>query len=91
MRKRAIRLRHFMCVLALFYRVALPSGGVSNLLRERFGHRHSFAIVRVLDDPAHGERNLPRGHHFHRHLIRRASNPTRFHLKAGPNVIESLI
>src|SRR6266571_7560028 len=59
MRKRAIRLRHFVCVFAFLDRVALTGGCVLDLVGQRLGHRHAFASVRVLNDPAGGERNLP--------------------------------
>src|SRR5260370_40397195 len=55
MGKRAVRLRHFMCVFAFFDRVALTGGSVLDFLRESLRHRHPFARVGVLHDPTHGE------------------------------------
>src|SRR3954469_7908135 len=69
MSKGAVCLRHFMSVVALLDRVALARSGVFQFSRQRLGHRHAAAIVGVLDNPAHRERNLPRGRDFHRHLI----------------------
>src|ERR1700745_1997580 len=76
MRERSIRLRHLMCVLALLDRVALTRSGIFDLMRERLGHGLAAATVRVLHDPAHGQRNLSRRRNFHRHLIGCATNTT---------------
>src|SRR4051794_25281454 len=76
MRKRSIRLRHLMRVLAFLDRVALTRSGVFDFLRERSSHGLAAAAVRVLHDPAHRQRNLPRWRNFHRHLIGRATNTT---------------
>src|ERR1700726_3631394 len=58
MGKRAVRLRHFVCVFALLDCVALTGGGVLDFLGQRLRHWHAFASVGVLNDPTHGERNL---------------------------------
>src|SRR5438477_8253861 len=76
MRKRSIRLRHLMRVLALLNGVALTGSGVFNFLRKRIGHGSAAATVCVLHDPAHGQRNLSPRRHFHRHLIGCATNTT---------------
>src|SRR6266702_2818247 len=91
MRKRAIRLRHFVCVFAFLDRVPLPGCGVLHLLRQRIRHWHSLTIVRVLDNPAHSERNLSSRRHFHRHLIRRPADPTRFYFEPRTNIFERLV
>src|ERR1700736_4940753 len=54
MRKRAVRLRHFVCVFAFLDRVPLPRGGVLDFSRERFRHWHAFTRVGVLNDPTRG-------------------------------------
>src|SRR5947208_8846120 len=79
MRKSPVGLRHFVRVLAFLDRVALTGGGVFDFLRQRVGHRHAFAPVSVLHDPTRGERDLPRRRNFHRHLISRAADATRFY------------
>src|SRR5438105_1445653 len=91
MRKRAIRLRHFMCIFAFLDRVALPGGSVLYFLGQRVRHRHSFTIVRVLDDPTHSERNLSRRRYFHRHLIRCPTDPARFYFQPRPNILDRLV
>src|SRR5438876_11344058 len=44
MRKRAVRLRHFVCVFAFLDRVALAGGGGFDFLRERVRHPHSLRL-----------------------------------------------
>src|SRR5690348_17511186 len=58
MRKRSIRLRHLMRVLAFLDRVTLTCSRVLNFLREGIGHALAATPVRVLHDPAHRQRNL---------------------------------
>src|SRR6266550_5181637 len=91
MGKRAVRLRHFVCVFAFLDRIALTGGRVLNLLRERVGHSHSFTIVRVLDDPAGREGNLTGRRHFHGHLISRATDTTRFYFQPRTNILDRLV
>jgi hypothetical protein len=76
MRKRSIRLRHLVSVLAFLDRVALTCSGVFDFLRQRIGHALAAATVRVLHDPAHGQRNLSCRRNFHRHLIGGTTNTT---------------
>src|SRR5206468_6128538 len=76
MGKRAVGLRHFVCVFAFLDRVALTGGRVLNFLGERLSHRHAFASIGVLNDPTRCQRNLARGRNFQRHLISRATDTT---------------
>src|SRR5438045_9056807 len=66
MGKRAIRLRHFVCVFAFLGCVALTGSCVFNFLGERLRHWYPFTGVGVLHDPTHGERNLARRWYFQR-------------------------
>src|SRR5947199_8084535 len=91
MRKRAIRLRHFMRVFAFLDRVALTCRCVLDFLSERLRHRHALASVRVLDDPTRRQRNLARGRHFQWDLISRATDPTRFYFQARTNVLDCFV
>src|SRR6266853_2589252 len=60
MGKRAVRLRHFVCVFAFLNCVALTGSCVLDFLGERLRHRHPFASIGGLNDPARGQRNLAR-------------------------------
>src|SRR6266566_30763 len=91
MRKRAVRLRHFVGVFAFLDRIALTGGRVLDFLRERVRHSHSFTIVRILDDPASREGNLARRRHFHGHLISRATDATRFYFQPRTNILDRLV
>src|SRR6266446_7010654 len=91
MGKRAVRLRHFVCVFAFLDRVALTGGRVLNFLGERLSHRHAFASIGVLNAPARCQRNLARGWHFQRHLISRATDSARFHFQARTDVLDRLV
>src|SRR5438309_10314127 len=91
MRKRAIRLRHFMRVFAFLDRVPLTCRCVLDFLSERLRHRHALASVRVLNDPARRERNLARGRHFQWDLISRATDPTRFYFQPRTNVLDGFV
>src|SRR5205814_9867839 len=74
MRKSAVRLRHFVRVFAFLDRVALTGRGVLNFLAERSGHLLAAAIIGVLHDPTHGERDSPRRRNFPRPWIGRTPN-----------------
>src|ERR1051326_3439441 len=91
MRKRAIRLRHFVCVFAFLDRVPLPNRGILNLLRQRLGHCNSLAIIRVLHDPARREGNLSRRRHFHRHLISCSTYAARFYFQPWANIFNGFV
>src|SRR5882757_11374603 len=91
MRKSAVGLRHLMRVFAFFDRVALTGGGVLDFLGERISHRPAPAIIGVLHDPPHRERDLPRWRNFHWRLIGRAPNPTRFYFQAGSHILQRLV
>src|SRR6266576_4292662 len=91
MRKRAVRLRHFMCVFAFLDRITLTGGRVFAVLRERVRHSHSFTIVGVLNYPASREGNLTRRRHFHGHLISRATDATRFYFQPRTNILDRLV
>src|SRR6266404_3432986 len=84
MGKRAVRLRHLVCVFAFLDRVALTGGSVLDFMGQRLRHRHTFASIGVLNDPTHSERDLTRRWYLQRHLISRATYATRFHLQARP-------
>src|SRR5438874_13654736 len=64
MGKRAVRLRHFVCVFAFLDCVALTGSGVLNFMGQCLRHRHAFTSVGVLNDPTHGERDLAGRWHF---------------------------
>src|SRR5882724_1410620 len=91
MRKRAVCLRHFVCVFAFLDRTPLAAGGVFDFLRQRVRHSHSLTIVRVLDDPAGREGDLTRSRHFHGHLISRPTDTTRFYFQPRANVFDRLV
>src|SRR6266536_362766 len=76
MRKRAVRLRHLVCVFAFLDRIALTGGRVFDFLREGVGHSHSFTIVRVLNDPAGRDFTSSRGRTFSTALFTTSSGST---------------
>src|ERR1043166_7912798 len=87
----AVGLGHFVGVVALLDRVALASRGVFQLGGERLGHGHATAVIGVLHDPAHGERNLARRRDFHRHLIGGATDAAGLYFKTGTHIFERLV
>src|SRR5581483_6445447 len=91
MRKRAVRLRHFVSVVALLDCVALSGRRVSEFRRERVLHRYVFAILRKTDTPAHCECDLAARRDLHRDLISRTADATRVRFEAWLYVIERLV
>src|SRR3954447_10533050 len=89
--ERAVGLRHFVSVFALFDCVSLAVSRVPDFVGERIRHGHSAAIIGIGNNPAHGQRDLPGGWHFHRDLISGAADATRLDLEPRPNVLQRLV
>jgi hypothetical protein len=58
-RKGPIGLGHLVHVVAFLDRAALPRSSVPQLVGEGFLHRNSLATFGKVDNPAHGQRDLP--------------------------------
>src|SRR5207249_6669410 len=91
MRERPVGFRHLVCVFLLLYRLALALRCQDQLGGEALGHRLLFAQPAVQNQPAHRQRGAALGPHFHRHLIRGAADPPRFHLQRRLHVRERLL
>src|ERR1700693_2312759 len=91
MRKRAVRLRHFVCIFAFLDRVALSGGRVLDLSAQRFCHRHALARIGIHYDPTRRQRNLACGTDFHRHLVGGATDAARFHFQSRTDILDRLV
>src|SRR4051794_10357315 len=91
MSKRAVSLRHLVSVFAFLDRVTLPRGSVLDFVGKGLGHGLSPAAGGVLDDPAHGQRDLAGGSHFHGNLISRAADTAGFYFQAWTNIFQRLV
>src|SRR5690349_4120790 len=87
MGKGAVRLSHLVGIVALLDRTPLPRGGVLQLISKGVLQRDALALEREGDEPAHGQRELAAGLHFHRHLIGGATDAAALHLEAGLHVV----
>ena len=60
MRKGLVGLRHLMHLITFADRIALPLVSFEDFRRERFLHRHAFAGIRKIHQPAQREGKLER-------------------------------
>src|SRR5262245_14089239 len=90
--ERLVRLGHPVGVFALLHRAATQVRGVEEFVRKLLVHRLAIAArARVADQPADAERKAAVRIHFHRHLVVRAADTARFHLKARLDVVDRLL
>src|SRR4051812_29910861 len=85
-RERLVGVRHLVDVLALLDRVAAILGGVDDLVGEAVHHGLLVAVARVLDQPAHAERERAIRADIDRDLVRGATDAAALDLDAWPDV-----
>jgi len=79
--------RHLVHFVAFADGVSLPLVGIDDLGRQGLLHRNALARVGQIDQPAHRQRELPVGGHFHRHLVGGAANPPGLDLEARLHIV----
>src|SRR5215831_2849470 len=87
-REGLVCLRHPVRVLLLLDRPAAPVDRIDDLTGEPLGHRLLGALPRVLNEPAHGERDPSLRTDLDGHLVRRATDPARSDLDEGLHLLE---
>src|SRR3990172_485313 len=84
-------LRHLVRVVPFLDRGSLLPIGLHQLRRQPFRHRPPRARASCPQEPAHGERHLPRRPHLERYLVGRAAYATRPHLEHRHDVAHRLL
>src|SRR5262245_29964934 len=86
-----VGLRHPVDVVLLLERAALLVQRVRELARELRGHALLATVARVLHDPAQSKRARTPLRHLDGHLIVRAADATRAHLKNRGDALHRLL